>query len=205
MNCGVLHFHGHPLLLLLADGNHSITWFSSQLISFRWQCSNHIEWHVTFPVTSRVAAPPSNVETRRIRHSQECKNPRWGKPSIQRQADTRKWHRENPVSLALLCVGALQQGNPSVVYICSSSGNIAFCLKTNPDVATFWPKINGFRGTLLSQVWWSQLHRVFWYHLEKQTYSDDNPTQVSAIGVVNRGLAFNSHLCSCWQTVSFQV
>jgi len=33
-----------------------------------------------------LETPLDVVRTRRIRHSQECRKPRWGKPNIQRQA-----------------------------------------------------------------------------------------------------------------------
>jgi len=56
----------------------------------------------------------------------------------QRQADAKKWRRENPrCGWRCVCGGALQHGKPSVAYICiSGSGNIAFSLKIDTDVMT---------------------------------------------------------------------
>jgi len=48
----------------------------------------------------------------------------------------------------------VQQGKPSVAYVRSSSGNIAFCLKTDTNVVTltFDPKINELPGFFVKHL-----------------------------------------------------
>ena len=102
-----------------------------------------------------------------------------------RQADARKWRRENPVSLALLvrsdiAVGKTQRG--------SNSGNILLCLETNTDgvTLTFWPQnkwVSRTRpGTFVSSL---VLHRFLGYHLDKQTAVKTLPLRLQSASVTS--------------------
>jgi len=62
----------------------------------------------------------TTTNNRKCRHSQECKKPKRGKPSVLLQGDAGKWHRENPVLLALLVWQGITAGKPSATYTCST-------------------------------------------------------------------------------------
>ena len=85
---------------------------------------------VCISLNDETSIHPPQRETRSSRHSQECKNPRRRKPSVQRQADAgRDAGKTRVASIACAAGHYVQQRKPSVAHV-HSSGNIEFRLKT---------------------------------------------------------------------------
>jgi len=86
--------------------------------------------------------------TQRSQHSQECKNLRQGKFSIQWQADAGKWHGK-PVVASIACWAGITAGkNPAYLTYAAVAAILHSVWRPTqtlwPWPLTLWPQINGF-------------------------------------------------------------
>jgi len=100
-----------------------------------------------------------------------------GETSVQRM---RWWRKENPTSLPLLVRRGITAGKTGVAYV-RSSGNIAFCLKTDTDVWTLIKMLTNAcrKKVLIRRSWNLWLKSLLPLIIEPKWYANFSETSES--------------------------